>query len=489
MVSSPASGRSRLSMLCLGALGGVGLVVAIAATLCVAAVATSGALAQRPGDWTVPVTPVQGWTVQANVAGLARLATSPLGSRLLDGRAFTTPAGRLVFSRDGRALLVRCAPCRIEHPRFASSAISLPDAEMRLTPRRGSGGNTLDGIAMHGAVRVDLVAQLRADGIEIAWTLPETPAAELVRIFGDAVPEARHARLAGSVSAQGRLHLPSGRRSLRLVPRGLFVDGLATELMQHGTVPYACAAASGRLREAATGDDDRGWRTLETLGMLPAAVVAATDPQFRQAPSAWSEESSDVASGPTATGAGSDHAARGFAALLFPPAAQSGTDEAGNLHGPGVPMTLTQRLALSLYVTRGAREGQPPPFAERVRIALYALEMERTLSRDRVLTLYLNTAAWGPGICGARAAARTYFRKTPRQLSPLESAWLASILEAPDSAYRQQFAARQPDPTQAVQVLARMHELPRSERQRWSSRPIVFATPPAGSSVRLADTR
>ena len=103
--------------------------------------------------------------------------------------------------------------------------------------------------------------------------------------------------------------------------------------------------------------------------------------------------------------------------------------------------------------------------------------MERTLGKTRILELYLNTVDWGPGLCGARSAARLYFRKRPDQLTPLEAAWLAGILRAPHVAHGHQFLAGQPEVERARRVLLQMRELPKVERVRWAGRPLVLALP------------
>ena len=61
--------------------------------------------------------------------------------------------------------------------------------------------------------------------------------------------------------------------------------------------------------------------------------------------------------------------------------------------------------------------------ARKLREILYAVEMEQSLGKLRLLTLYLNTVEWGPGIQGVRQAARVYFGKEPRDLRPEEAAW------------------------------------------------------------------
>ena len=48
--------------------------------------------------------------------------------------------------------------------------------------------------------------------------------------------------------------------------------------------------------------------------------------------------------------------------------------------------------------------------------------MERTLSKRRILELYLNVAEWGDGVFGAEAAAQAWFHHSAQQLSPSEAA-------------------------------------------------------------------
>jgi membrane peptidoglycan carboxypeptidase len=117
--------------------------------------------------------------------------------------------------------------------------------------------------------------------------------------------------------------------------------------------------------------------------------------------------------------------------------------------------------------------------------------MERTLGKGMILALYLNTVHWGPGICGADAAARAYFAKRPGELTPLEAAWLAAVLPNPQRAFDDEFLARAPDAARAGRVLRQMRGLPARERERWARQPLVLAAPaPARPpSARLAAAR
>ena len=111
----------------------------------------------------------------------------------------------------------------------------------------------------------------------------------------------------------------------------------------------------------------------------------------------------------------------------------------------------------------------------KLRELLYAIAMEHTLGKARILELYLNTVDWGPGLCGARPAARAYFGKPPARLTALEAAWLAGVLRNPHAAWEQQFAARRPDHTRATQVLMQMRDWPRRQRERFAAQPLTFS--------------
>ncbi|HEX3538128.1 MAG TPA: transglycosylase domain-containing protein, partial [Stellaceae bacterium] len=61
-----------------------------------------------------------------------------------------------------------------------------------------------------------------------------------------------------------------------------------------------------------------------------------------------------------------------------------------------------------------------------------ALALERTLSKDQVLGLYLTLAPFGGNLEGVRAASLAYFGKEPARLSPAECALLVAIPRSPE---------------------------------------------------------
>ena len=87
--------------------------------------------------------------------------------------------------------------------------------------------------------------------------------------------------------------------------------------------------------------------------------------------------------------------------------------------------TLSQQVA-KLLVTGGERSP-----VRKLRELLYAVEMEQTLGKARILHLYLSHAPWGATVCGAQAAAHTYFGKRADQLSAAQAVWLAAMLHNP----------------------------------------------------------
>jgi len=63
--------------------------------------------------------------------------------------------------------------------------------------------------------------------------------------------------------------------------------------------------------------------------------------------------------------------------------------------------------------------------------AWFTLAIELGWSKKRILEVYLNIVEFGDGIYGAEAAARTYFGKPAKRLTPSEAALLAAVLPNP----------------------------------------------------------
>jgi membrane peptidoglycan carboxypeptidase len=88
--------------------------------------------------------------------------------------------------------------------------------------------------------------------------------------------------------------------------------------------------------------------------------------------------------------------------------------------------TITQQLVKNLYT------GDASSLERKIDEAALALQMERTFSKDDILTTYLNTVYFGEGAYGVEAAAATFFGVHASELTLAQSAMLAGLITAPN---------------------------------------------------------
>lgn len=87
--------------------------------------------------------------------------------------------------------------------------------------------------------------------------------------------------------------------------------------------------------------------------------------------------------------------------------------------------TITQQLAKNLYLS----PSRSP--VRKLKEGVTALRLDRALSKDRILELYLNVVEWGPGLWGAEQASRAYFDVASAELDLWQAASLAATLPHP----------------------------------------------------------
>jgi monofunctional biosynthetic peptidoglycan transglycosylase len=87
--------------------------------------------------------------------------------------------------------------------------------------------------------------------------------------------------------------------------------------------------------------------------------------------------------------------------------------------------TITQQLAKNLYLSPSKNP------IRKLRELLITRRLEASLTKRRILELYLNVIEWGDGIYGAEAAARTYFGTSAASLSAEQAALLAGAIINP----------------------------------------------------------
>ena len=89
--------------------------------------------------------------------------------------------------------------------------------------------------------------------------------------------------------------------------------------------------------------------------------------------------------------------------------------------------TITQQV-MKNFLLSGDRQAE-----RKIKEIILASRLEETLSKDRILELYLNEIFLGQNSYGVAAAAQTYFNKPLSDLAPHEAAFLASLPKAPSN--------------------------------------------------------
>jgi monofunctional glycosyltransferase len=87
--------------------------------------------------------------------------------------------------------------------------------------------------------------------------------------------------------------------------------------------------------------------------------------------------------------------------------------------------TITQQLAKNLYLSPSRNP------LRKLRELLIARRLEASLSKRRILEIYLNVIEWGDGVYGAEAASQIYFQRHAGELTPQQGALLAAAIVNP----------------------------------------------------------
>lgn len=406
---APPKTRHRIALWIAAALAV--LVAVLIALLLVARAAVRPA----PGDWstTVRLGPLP---VELGVAALIQWGTTPWIAQQLDGRSLPSRVGTVNMTWDASAqrLVLRCQPCAVRSPSWGVEPLRLDEAT--LTVRRR--GMALDGTLTTGAVAAIWTGELRPTGLVLHIDVPSTPVRDGYALFASAIPELATAQIDGRFALRATLELPS--QALTWAPQleGLAVSGLGTE--DWAQAQSQCSQGlPARYRNAA----------VAPTSLLARAVLAAEDQRFYQHP--------------------------GYDLREMTQALHHNQQEDATLRGAS---TLSQQVA-KLLVTGGERSP-----VRKLRELLYAVEMEQTLGKARILRLYLNQAPWGATVCGAQAAAYTYFGKSANALTGAEAVWLAAMLHNPVLEARRWQARGSINLERAEWVANNLRPLPKRDR-------------------------
>ncbi|SMC23699.1 penicillin-binding protein 1A [Desulfacinum hydrothermale DSM 13146] len=138
--------------------------------------------------------------------------------------------------------------------------------------------------------------------------------------------------------------------------------------------------------------------------------------------------------------------------------------------------TITQQVVKSLLLS------PERTYIRKIKEAILAYRIDRSMTKDEILHLYLNQIYLGSGAYGVEAAARTYFDKSASELTVAQAALLAGLPKAPSryNPFRDLEKARE----RQHYVLDRMVEvgfLAPDEAEKARREPLDLAEPGASS--------
>lgn len=368
-------------------------------------------LKPAPGEWATGVRagPV---TVQVGVPSLIWLATTPWVAPLLDGRQLPTRLGtvHLRWQADTQMLSLQCQPCTVASGGWGGEVLRVAQAQLSVRRR----GKQLEGTLSAGQVLAMWHGTLAPGSLNLQVELPLTPIREGYALFASVIPEVEHVRIDGVFGLSASMTLPDTRITLTPRVQGFTVQGLST-----GTLAGARSSCGADLRKSHLGVDSP----------LARAVIAAEDQRF------FEHTGFDLVE----------------LAASFELNQRTGRIERG-------ASTLSQQLA-RLLVTGSERTP-----VRKLRELLYAVEMEQTLGKARILSLYLDHAPWGQALCGADAAARHYFGIRAQELDAGQAVWLAAMLHQPATEASRWAATGHINVPRAQWVASSLRPMPRRQR-------------------------
>ncbi|THU41898.1 penicillin-binding protein [Niastella caeni] len=95
----------------------------------------------------------------------------------------------------------------------------------------------------------------------------------------------------------------------------------------------------------------------------------------------------------------------------------------------GGASTITMQTAKNLFTEGWSTRNIAVRGIQKLKEAIIAVKLERNFSKEEIITLYLNTVAFGDNVYGIKNAAKTFFQKEPDELTTSEAAVLVGMLK------------------------------------------------------------
>lgn len=154
--------------------------------------------------------------------------------------------------------------------------------------------------------------------------------------------------------------------------------------------------------------------------------------------------------------------------------------------------TISQQLVKNLFLNR------KKTLSRKFQEAVIVWDMEKQVSKERILELYLNCIEYGPKIWGISKAAATYFGKTPGQINAMEAAFIMGLKPDPKYGYLQYRRGKlnkhwRKNLDRVLKRLVDMEALSYTEYDRYMRLPLKFRrkgpAPPAVDGLQEQEDR
>ncbi|HLT21790.1 MAG TPA: biosynthetic peptidoglycan transglycosylase [Bacteriovoracaceae bacterium] len=91
--------------------------------------------------------------------------------------------------------------------------------------------------------------------------------------------------------------------------------------------------------------------------------------------------------------------------------------------------TISQQMVKNIYLDHSRS------YLRKLKELIITYKVEKHISKQRILEVYLNSIEYGPGVWGIRNASYHYFKKHPSKINPREASFLAMMLPSPKRYY------------------------------------------------------
>jgi penicillin-binding protein 1A len=116
-----------------------------------------------------------------------------------------------------------------------------------------------------------------------------------------------------------------------------------------------------------------------------------------------------------------------------------------------------------------------------------AIKLERRYTKSEIMTMYLNTIEFSSNAYGLKSAAKTYFKKLPKDLEPEESALLVGMIQNP-SKFNPKFFPKNSRGRRDVVIsqMVKFNKLTPEEGRELSERPVILNYAPESHNYGVA---